>query len=114
MVSFVHQREITTADALRRLPHEAVESPLVYTKCRDIHSVGVILLQMLMGSDVMQRFPDVHTALRNCTKPIYLGMFSVRLTVSANSDHLTSSTTTSCRHAHPEQETPGFTWQPAR
>lgn len=51
-----------------RLPHEAVESPLVYTKCRDIHSVGVILLQMLMGSDVMERFPDVHTALRNCTR----------------------------------------------
>ena len=50
------------------MPHEAVESPLVYTRCRDIHSVGVILLQMLMGSDVMERFPDVHTALRNCER----------------------------------------------
>ncbi|KAH9923827.1 uncharacterized protein B0H18DRAFT_1013542 [Fomitopsis serialis] len=28
---------------------------------RDIHA-------MLMGSDVAERFPDVHTALRNCTK----------------------------------------------
>ncbi|KAI0954220.1 hypothetical protein AcV7_007513 [Taiwanofungus camphoratus] len=47
------------------LPSDAVDSPLVYTKTRDIHAVGIILLQMLMGRNVMERFPDVHSALRN-------------------------------------------------
>lgn len=52
-----------------RLPPDAVESTLVYTKSRDIHATGVILLQMLMGRDVMDRFPDPQTALRNCESP---------------------------------------------
>ena len=48
------------------MPKDAVDSPLEYTKNRDIHSVGVILLQMLLGLDVMERYPDFHFALRNC------------------------------------------------
>lgn len=48
------------------LLHDTVESPLVYTRSRDIHAAGIVLLQMLMGRDVTERFPDVHTALRNC------------------------------------------------
>lgn len=49
------------------LLHDTVESPLVYTRSRDIHAAGIVLLQMLMGRDVTERFPDVHTALRNST-----------------------------------------------
>ncbi|KAK0477848.1 kinase-like domain-containing protein [Armillaria novae-zelandiae] len=41
------------------------ESLLLYTHHRDIHAVGVILLQMLLGLDVTERFSDVHTALRS-------------------------------------------------
>ena len=49
-----------------RLPKDALDSSLVYTKNRDIHSVGIVFLQMLISLDVMDRFPDYHTALRNC------------------------------------------------
>ncbi|PCH37122.1 Serine/threonine-protein kinase [Wolfiporia cocos MD-104 SS10] len=47
------------------LPNDAVESPLVYTRSRDIHAAGIVLLQMLMGRDLMEQFPDAHSALRN-------------------------------------------------
>ncbi|KAH9943970.1 hypothetical protein B0H21DRAFT_747282 [Amylocystis lapponica] len=49
------------------LPNDAVDSPLLYTRSRDIHAVGIVLIQMLMGRDVMERFTDAHTALRNST-----------------------------------------------
>ena len=41
-----------------------VESRLNYTKARDIHSVGIVLLQMLMGRDVMEKYPNPQTALQ--------------------------------------------------
>ncbi|EKM74744.1 hypothetical protein AGABI1DRAFT_109872 [Agaricus bisporus var. burnettii JB137-S8] len=41
------------------------ESSLLYTRRRDIHAVGIVFLQMLLGLDVMQRFNDVHDALQN-------------------------------------------------
>lgn len=51
-----------------RLSNDAKnESSLLYTRRRDIHSVGIVFLQMLLGLDVMQRFDDVHEALQNCT-----------------------------------------------
>ncbi|KAJ7749951.1 hypothetical protein B0H16DRAFT_1675473 [Mycena metata] len=33
------------------------ESTLLYTRQRDIHAVGIVLMQMLCGLDVMNRFP---------------------------------------------------------
>ncbi|KZT71101.1 Serine/threonine-protein kinase [Daedalea quercina L-15889] len=72
------------------LAPEAVESPLVYTKCRDIHAVGIILLQMLMGSDVMERFPDVHTALRNSSISPHLQQQAVDM-LTQNKKHPVSS-----------------------
>jgi hypothetical protein len=42
------------------------ESSLLYTRQRDIHAVGIVLLQMLMGLDVMERFPDAQTAIHAC------------------------------------------------
>ncbi|KAF8345771.1 kinase-like domain-containing protein [Amanita rubescens] len=39
------------------------ESSLFYTRHRDIHAVGIVLLQMLLGLDVTERFSDVQSAL---------------------------------------------------
>ncbi|KAI0746241.1 Serine/threonine-protein kinase [Daedaleopsis nitida] len=41
-----------------------VESKLTYTKGRDIHAAGIVLVQMLLGRDVMERYPDPQTALK--------------------------------------------------
>ncbi|KAJ3758340.1 kinase-like domain-containing protein [Lentinula raphanica] len=41
------------------------ESSLVYTRHRDIHSVGIVFMQMLLGLDVIRRFSDIHTALKH-------------------------------------------------
>lgn len=48
------------------MPRDALESPLEYTKNRDVHAAGVILLQMLLGLNVVDRFPDFHLAFKNC------------------------------------------------
>ena len=57
-----------TCVKLVRLSSDAKnESSLLYTRKRDIHSVGIVFLQMLLGLDVMQRFGDVYEALRSCT-----------------------------------------------
>jgi len=51
----------------RRLPRDVKnESSLLYTRQRDIHAVGIVLLQMLLGLDVMQQYSDVHMALDSC------------------------------------------------
>lgn len=42
------------------------ESTLLYTKQRDIHDVGVVLMQMLFGLNVAERFPDPASAIRSC------------------------------------------------
>ncbi|KAG6815378.1 hypothetical protein H0H93_009990 [Arthromyces matolae] len=44
---------------------EKNESALSYTRQRDIHAVGIVLLQMLMGIDVTEKFADVQDALRS-------------------------------------------------
>ncbi|KDQ25175.1 hypothetical protein PLEOSDRAFT_1066383 [Pleurotus ostreatus PC15] len=40
------------------------DSALSYTRHRDIHAVGIVLLQMLIGHDVMERFEDPQAALQ--------------------------------------------------
>ena len=42
------------------------ESSLLYTRQRDIHDVGIVLLKMLLGLDVVDRFPDPITAIHSC------------------------------------------------
>ena len=49
----------------RRLPKEAVDSPLQYSKSRDVHSVGVLFLQMLVGWNVMEIYPNPKLALQS-------------------------------------------------
>ncbi|TRM58463.1 hypothetical protein BD626DRAFT_573474 [Schizophyllum amplum] len=39
------------------------ESALVYTARRDIHAVGIVFLQMLLGLDVMKQFDDIRDAV---------------------------------------------------
>ncbi|KAK2467467.1 hypothetical protein APHAL10511_000322 [Amanita phalloides] len=39
------------------------ESSLFYTRLRDIHAVGIVLMQMVMGLDVTERFEEVVSAL---------------------------------------------------
>jgi eukaryotic translation initiation factor 2-alpha kinase 4 len=55
-----------TSLTLPRMSKDASDSPLVFTRGRDIHAAGIVLLQMLMGLDVIDRYPNVHEALRNC------------------------------------------------
>ena len=45
---------------------EAIESPLTYNRCRDLHSTGVVVLQMVMGLDVPDRYPSPGLALPEC------------------------------------------------
>jgi len=49
-----------------RLPKEAMDSPLQYSKSRDVHSVGVLFLQMLVGWNVMDIYPSPKLALQSC------------------------------------------------
>lgn len=49
-----------------RLGKDALDSALVYTRSRDLHCVGIILLQMLLGLDVVNRFPDAQSAMKAC------------------------------------------------
>lgn len=51
---------------VNRLGKDALDSALVYTRGRDLHCVGIILLQMLLGLDVVERYPDAQSALKAC------------------------------------------------
>jgi hypothetical protein len=42
------------------------ESALLYTRHRDIHAIGIVLMQMLLGLDVTERYPDAYAAIRAC------------------------------------------------
>ena len=69
-----------------------MDSTLLYTRSRDIHCVGVIYLQMLLGLDVVDRFADVRAALQHCAYsvsysshlPPYL---SLSASISSTSQH---------------------------
>lgn len=47
-----------------RLSKDVLESVLSYTRGRDIHSVGVIFMQMVDGRDVMRQFSDPNEAVQ--------------------------------------------------
>jgi len=48
------------------LARDGHDSALIYTKARDIHYAGVVFLQMLLGRDVVERFPGAQAALLSC------------------------------------------------
>ncbi|KAK0506828.1 kinase-like domain-containing protein, partial [Armillaria luteobubalina] len=68
------------------------ESLLLYTHQRDIHAVGIVLLQMLLGLDVTERFSDVHTALRSSTIPPALQKHAMNMLVPPKKSHITCLT----------------------
>ena len=55
-----------TRGTFRRSRDVQNESSLFYTRHRDIHAVGIVLLQMLLGLDVTERFSDIQSALSFC------------------------------------------------
>jgi hypothetical protein len=66
LLLFTFQASLMLKD-VARLSKDVIDSPLLYTKTRDIYCLGIVLLQMLMGKDVMEHFPNgVQSALRAC------------------------------------------------
>ncbi|EJD34852.1 kinase-like protein [Auricularia subglabra TFB-10046 SS5] len=45
------------------MPREVANSPLTYSRARDLWNVGIVLLQMLYGLDVMDRYDGFRTVL---------------------------------------------------
>lgn len=46
--------------------YKGSESNLHYPRQRDIHYAGIVFLQMLLGLNVTERYPDVQSALQSC------------------------------------------------
>lgn len=63
-------------DIACRLYNNVKESALIYTQHRDIHAVGLVFLQMLLGLRVMEQYPDAQTALHRCRNPPLFRTFS--------------------------------------
>ncbi|THH00815.1 hypothetical protein EW026_g1755 [Hermanssonia centrifuga] len=63
------------------LPKDAVESPLVYTRGRDLHCAGVILLQMLLGWNVMDQYSDIHSALTSAPMSASMQLHALNMLV---------------------------------
>lgn len=80
---------LSVADIALRLAKDTIDSPLLYTRNRDLHDVGVILLQMLLGLEVAHRFPDVQAALHSCT------FFVIRLVRRTTNDRRNSASISS-------------------
>ena len=51
------------AEDVYRFSPDELESPYTYSPKRDIWHVGLVLLQMLFGMEVLGRFPTVKTVL---------------------------------------------------
>lgn len=49
------------------ISRDADESPLLYSRQRDIHDVGIVFLQMLVGLDVVDRFSDLASVFTSST-----------------------------------------------
>ncbi|THH28609.1 hypothetical protein EUX98_g5583 [Antrodiella citrinella] len=64
------------------LPKEALDSPLVYTRTRDIHTAGIVLLQMLLGRDIVVKYPDVHSALAHAQMSPRLHQMAINMLTS--------------------------------
>ncbi|KAF9065023.1 kinase-like domain-containing protein [Rhodocollybia butyracea] len=68
------------------------ESSLLYTRHRDIHSVGIVFLQMLMGLDVVRRFTDVHSALKHSLISPTLQSNALKMLDPPKKNHVSCST----------------------
>ncbi|KAL1746128.1 hypothetical protein HDZ31DRAFT_81443 [Schizophyllum fasciatum] len=81
-------------DAVNELPEGWLskdvknESALVYTARRDIHAVGIVFLQMLLGLDVMRQYEDIKSAIHSP----FLPPSARHITISMTSPHKKSVT----------------------
>lgn len=82
-----------------------MDSPLQYSKSRDVHSVGNLFLQMLVGWSVMEMYPSPKLALQS---RLFLLLSSVGHTPMTNTlgDSFVISVSNSShrQHAQSEQE----------
>ena len=81
-----------------------MDSPLQYSRSRDVHSVGTLFLQMLVGWNVMEVYPSPKLALQSCP---FLHLFGFHTTVTDmlnNSLPVQASGPSHHQHAQPKQE----------
>ncbi|KAF8148631.1 kinase-like domain-containing protein [Crassisporium funariophilum] len=65
------------------------ESSLIYTRQRDLHAVGIVLLQMLMGLDVIERFPDAQTTIHSSSISPLLARQAMNMLQPPKKNHVT-------------------------
>jgi hypothetical protein len=82
-----------------RLAKDGHDSALIYTKARDIHYAGVVFLQMLLGCDVVERFPDAQAALVSCES--HQGLCTL---LTPYSTDIPSHSTNCVEHGLPKEE----------
>lgn len=66
---------------------EKTESSLLYTRKRDIHSVGIVLLQMLLGLDVTDKYSNIHEALQASLVPRSLARHAMNMILPSKKTH---------------------------
>ncbi|KAJ7760657.1 kinase-like domain-containing protein [Mycena maculata] len=64
------------------------ESALLYTRHRDIHAVGIVLMQMLLGLDVAERYPDAYAAMRASNMSPNLQRHALSMLFPSKKNHL--------------------------
>ncbi|KAF8170288.1 kinase-like domain-containing protein [Mycena galopus ATCC 62051] len=64
------------------------ESALLYTRSRDIHSVGIVLMQMLVGLDVTERYPDAYAAMHESKMSPTLQQHALSMLFPSKKNHL--------------------------
>ena len=79
-----------------------LENPLEYTKSRDLHDAGIVLLQMLLGKDVMDHYPDFHTALS--TGELIAQILESRRSFDDDSHVVAHDAPTRVQHARSDEE----------
>ncbi|KAF8625130.1 hypothetical protein AX15_005537 [Amanita polypyramis BW_CC] len=68
------------------------ESSLLYTRNRDIHAVGIVLLQMMLGLDVTERFSDARSALVSSSISSSLAQTALDMIEPPKRSHITCLT----------------------
>ncbi|TFK38831.1 hypothetical protein BDQ12DRAFT_605427 [Crucibulum laeve] len=68
------------------------ESSLLYTRQRDLHAVGIVLLQMLIGLDVTERYSDVHSVIENSSISPVLARQAINMLLPPKKNHVTCLT----------------------
>ncbi|KAJ6497813.1 kinase-like domain-containing protein [Mycena sanguinolenta] len=70
------------------LSKDVNESALLYTRHRDIHAVGIVLMQMLIGLDVTERYPDAYAAIHESSMSPNLQQHALSMLFPSKKNHL--------------------------